>query len=180
MRPRARTGFDLTPYGHEMDNATAGLAKMNMILHDCSTAEIWRDNVLSSPHFKERDGRLKTFDFIVANPPFSFKSWTTGFNPVNDECGRFEFGVPPRKNGDFAFLLHILSTLKSTGKAAINLSHGVLFRGGAEADIRKNVVRRGYVEGIIGLPANLFYATGIPACIIVLDKENAAPARAFS
>ena len=171
---RSTAGLDLTLYGQEMDNATAALAKMNMILHDCATAEIWQDNVLSSPHFKERDGRLKTFDFIVANPPFSFKSWTTGFNPANDEYGRFEFGVPPRKNGDFAFLLHILSTLKSTGKAAINLPHGVLFRGGAEADIRRNIVRRGYIKGIIGLPANLFYGTSIPACIIVLDKENAA------
>ena len=98
----------------------------------------------------------------------------TGFNPANDEYGRFEFGIPPTKNGDFAFLLHILASLKSTGKAAVNLPHGVLFRGGAEADIRKNIVRRGYIKGIIGLPANLFYGTGIPACIIVLDKENAA------
>ena len=171
---KSATGLDLTLYGQEMDNATAALARMNMILHDCATAEIWQDNVLSSPHFKERDGRLKTFDFIVANPPFSFKSWTTGFNPANDEYGRFEFGVPPTKNGDFAFLLHILTTLKSTGKGAVNLPHGVLFRGGAEADIRKNIVRRGYIKGIIGLPANLFYGTGIPACIIVLDKENAA------
>src|SRR5947209_5875497 len=104
---RGKTGHDLTIYGQEMDNATKALAKMNMILHDCPTAEIWKDNVLASPHFKERDGRLKTFDFIVANPPFSFKSWTTGFNPANDEYGRFEFGVPPTKNGDFAFLLHI-------------------------------------------------------------------------
>jgi type I restriction enzyme M protein len=171
---KSTAGLDLTLYGQEMDNATAALARMNMILHGCPTAEIWKDNVLSNPHFKERDGRLKTFDFIVANPPFSFKSWTTGFNASNDEYGRFEFGVPPTKNGDFAFLLHILTTLKSTGKAAVNLPHGVLFRGGAEADIRKNIVRRGYVKGIIGLPANLFYGTGIPACIIVLDKENAA------
>jgi len=171
---KSTAGLDLTLYGQEMDNATAALARMNMILHGCPTAEIWKDNVLSNPHFKERDGHLKTFDFIVANPPFSFKSWTTGFNPANDEYGRFEFGIPPTKNGDFAFLLHILTTLKSTGKAAVNLPHGVLFRGGAEADIRKNIVRRGYVKGIIGLPANLFYGTGIPACIIVLDKENAA------
>jgi len=171
---KSRMGFDLAIYGQEMDNATAALAKMNMILHGCPTAEIWKDNVLSNPHFKERDGHLKTFDFIVANPPFSFKSWTTGFNPANDEFGRFEFGIPPTKNGDFAFLLHILTTLKSTGKAAVNLPHGVLFRGGAEADIRKNIVRRGYVKGIIGLPPNLFYGTSIPACIIVLDKENAA------
>jgi type I restriction enzyme M protein len=171
---KSTAGLDLPLYGQEMDNATAALAKMNMILHDCPTAEIRQDNVLASPHFKERNGSLKTFDYIVANPPFSFKSWTTGFNPANDEYNRFEFGVPPKKNGDFAFLLHILTTLKSNGKAAINLPHGVLFRGGAEADIRRNIVRRGYVKGIIGLPANLFYGTGIPACIIVLDKENAA------
>ncbi len=171
---KGTAGVDLTLYGQEMDNATAALAKMNMILHDCPTADIWKDNVLSSPHFKERNGHLKTFDFVVANPPFSFKSWTTGFNPANDEYGRFEFGVPPMKNGDFAFLLHILTTLKSTGKAAVNLPHGVLFRGNTEADIRREIVRRGYIKGIIGLPANLFYGTGIPACIIVLDKESAA------
>jgi type I restriction enzyme M protein len=171
---KSTAGLDLTLYGQEMDNATAALARMNMILHDCPTAEIWKDNVLSSPHFKERDGRLKTFDFMVANPPFSFKAWSTGFNPANDEYHRFEFGIPPAKNGDYAFLLHILTSLKSTGKAAVNLPHGVLFRGGAEADIRKNIVRRGYIKGIIGLPANLFYGTGIPACVIVLDKETAA------
>src|SRR3990172_1498103 len=137
---KSRTGFDLAIYGQEMDNATAALARMNMILHGCPTAEIWKDNVLSNPHFKERDGRLKLFDFIVANPPFSFKAWSTGFDPANDEYKRFEFGVPPAKNGDYAFLLHILTSLKSTGKAAVNLPHGVLFRGGAESDIRKNIV----------------------------------------
>src|SRR5437016_6221337 len=169
-----RTGLDLALYGQEMDNATSALARMNMILHDCPTAEIWQDNVLASPHFKENNGILKTFDFVVANPPFSFKAWTTGFNPAQDEFNRFAFGVPPKKNGDHAFLLHILTCLKSTGKAAVNLPHGVLFRGGAEAAIRREIVRRGYIKGIIGLPANLFYGTGIPACIIVLDKENAA------
>jgi type I restriction enzyme M protein len=117
---------------------------------------------------------LKQFDFIVANPPFSFKAWSTGFNPKEDEFKRFEFGIPPAKNGDFAFVLHILASLKSTGKAAVNLPHGVLFRGHAEADIRREIVRRGYIKGIIGLPPNLFYGTGIPACIMVLDKERAA------
>ena len=169
------TGHDLALYGQEMDNATAALARMNMILHDCVTAEIWKDNVLAAPHFKDAaTGRLKTFDFIVANPPFSFKAWSNGFDPSNDEFKRFEFGAPPQKNGDLAFVLHILTCLKSTGKAAVNLPHGVLFRGGAEATIRREIVRRGYIKGIIGLPANLFYGTGIPACILVLDKENAA------
>lgn len=156
------------------DNATAALAKMNMILHNCPTAEIWQGNVLASPHFKQPNGTLKTFDFVVANPPFSFKAWSNGFSPAEDEFKRFAFGIPPAKNGDLAFLLHILACLKSTGKAAVNLPHGVLFRGNAEADIRREIVRRGYIKGIIGLPANLFYGTGIPACIVVLDKENAA------
>src|SRR5205814_3413958 len=133
-----------------------------------------QDNVLAHPYFKQANGSLATFDFIVANPPFSFKAWRSGFKPAEDEFRRFEFGVPPAKNGDLAFLLHILASLKSTGKAAVNLPHGVLFRGGAEAVIRREIVRRGYIKGIIGLPANLFYGTGIPACIIVLDKENAA------
>jgi len=172
---KSRTGHDLALYGQEMDNATTALAKMNMILHDCPTAEIWNDNVLASPHFKDaKTGLLKTFDFVVANPPFSFKAWSNGLNPNNDAFKRFDFGVPPTKNGDLAFVLHILTCLKSTGKAAVNLPHGVLFRGGAEANIRKEIVRRGYIKGIVGLPANLFYGTGIPACILVLDKEEAA------
>jgi type I restriction enzyme M protein len=167
------TGLDLAVYGQEMDNATSALARMNMILHDCPTAEIWKDNVLASPHFKSQGGALKTFDFVVANPPFSFKAWSNGFDPAEDEFQRFAFGVPPAKNGDLAFLLHILTCLKSTGKAAVNLPHGILFRGHAEAAIRREIVRRGYIKGIIGLPANLFYGTSIPACIVVLDKENA-------
>jgi len=174
---KSRTGLDLALYGQEMDNATAALAKMNMILHDCPTAEIWKDNVLASPHFKEKGGGLKTFDFVVANPPFSFKSWSNGFSPADDEFNRFIYGVPPTRNGDLAFLLHILTSLKSTGKAVVNLPHGVLFRAGAEGIIRRDIVRRGYVKGIIGLPANLFYGTSIPACLVVLDKENAEARR---
>jgi len=170
---KGRTGLDLALYGQEMDNATKALARMNMILHDCPTAEIWQDNSLSSPRFKGTDGRLKTFDFVVANPPFSTKAWSNGFHPEADEFKRFEFGIPPKKNGDYAFLLHILTCLKSTGKGAVILPHGVLFRGNVEAAIRREIVKRGYVKGIIGLPANLFYGTGIPACILVLDKENA-------
>lgn len=169
-----RTGLDLALYGQEMDNATSALARMNMVLHDCPTAEIWQDNTLSHPHFKQTDGSLQTFDFVVANFPFSVKSWTSGLDPANDLFGRFDYGTPPAKNGDYAFLLHILTSLKSTGKGAVIHPHGVLFRGGAEAAIRKNLVRRGFIKGIIGLPANLFYGTGIPACILVLDKEGAA------
>ena len=164
----------MTTYGQEMDNATAALAKMNMILHDNPTAEIWQDNALAHPHFKQKDGSLKTFGFVVANPPFSTKAWSNGFDPVNDQYGRFAAGIPPAKNGDYAFLLHILRSLKSTGKGAVILPHGVLFRGNAEGEIRRNLIRRGVIKGIIGLPANLFYGTGIPACIVVLDKEHAS------
>jgi type I restriction enzyme M protein len=163
----------VTIYGQEMDNATAALAKMNMILHDNPTAEIWQDNTLSNPHFKNPDGSLKTFDFAVANPPFSTKSWSSGIDPEHDEFSRFTDGIPPRKNGDYAFLQHLIHSLKSTGKGAIILPHGVLFRGNVEGEIRRNLIRKGYIKGIIGLPANLFYGTGIPACIIVIDKENA-------
>lgn len=162
----------VTIYGQEMDNATAALAKMNMILHDRPSGEIWQDNTLTKPHFKDKNGNLKTFDYTVANPPFSTKAWSNGLDPANDEYKRFEDGIPPKKNGDYAFLLHMIKSLKSTGKGAIILPHGVLFRGGAEGEIRKNIIRKGYVKGIIGLPTNLFFGTGIPACIIVLDKEN--------
>lgn len=161
-------------YGQEMDNATAALARMNMILHDNPEAEIWKDNTLSEPHYLEKNGQLKQFDYAVANPPFSTSAWKSGFDAEHDLFGRFEDGMPPEKNGDYAFLQHLLRSLKSTGKGAIILPHGVLFRGGAEGVIRKNLISKGYIKGIIGLPANLFYGTGIPACIIVLDKENAA------
>ena len=171
---RNSTGVDLTIYGQEMDNATAALARMNMVLHDCPTAEIWQANTLSSPHFKDSMGGLKTFDFVVANFPFSVKNWTSGLDPANDLHNRFEYGIPPAKNGDYAFLLHILKSLKSTGKGAVIHPHGVLFRGGAEAVIRKRLVQQGVIKGIIGLPANLFFGTGIPACLLVVDKEGAA------
>ena len=173
---KANTGLDLAVYGQEMDNATAALSRMNMILHNCPTAEIFPNySTLSSPAFRnEKDlSKLKTFDFVVANPPFSTKSWSNGLDPLHDEFDRFAYGIPPAKNGDYAFLLHILASLKSTGKGAVILPHGVLFRGGSEGGIRKEIISRGFIKAIIGLPANLFYGTGIPAAIIVLDKEGA-------
>lgn len=164
----------LTLYGQEKDIATKGLAIMNMWLHGYPEATIAGKNTLASPQFKEADGLLKRFDFVVANPPFSLKNWSSGLSPMNDEFNRFRgYGIPPEKNGDYAFLLHIIASLKSTGKSAVILPHGVLFRGNAEAEIRRNLIERKYIKGIIGLPSNLFYGTGIPACIIVVDKENA-------
>jgi type I restriction enzyme M protein len=163
----------VTLYGQESDGPTAGLAYMNMVLHGSPTADIKQGNTLANPLFTE-NGQLKTFDYVVANPPFSDKRWSTGLDPLNDPHERFKhIGVPPPKQGDYAYLLHIVRSLKSQGKGACILPHGVLFRGNAEAEIRKNLIRRGYIKGIIGLPANLFYGTGIPACIVVLDKEGA-------
>ena len=163
----------VTLNGQEKDAATSGLARMNMILHNNPTALILQGNTLADPKFKDGD-TLKTFDFVVANPPFSDKRWSTGLDLLNDQFERFiSFGTPPAKQGDYAYLLHIVRSLKSTGKGACVLPHGVLFRGNAESDIRRNLVRKGYIKGIIGLPANLFYGTGIPACIVVIDKEDA-------
>lgn len=169
-------GKPISVFGQEMDVATASLARMNMILHNNPTAVIKQGNTLANPLFKDNNGRLKTFDYVVANPPFSYKSWSNGVNIAEEkqEGGRFYgYGVPPAKNGDYAFLLHLIKSLRSKGKAVVVLPHGVLFRGNAEAEIRQNLIRKGIMKGIIGLPANLFYGTGIPACLIVLDKENA-------
>ncbi len=163
----------VTIYGQEKDATTSGLARMNMILHDNPTALIAQGNTLADPKFKKGE-TLETFDYVVANPPFSDKRWSTGIDPLKDPHDRFQpFGVPPNKQGDFAYLLHIVRSLKSTGKGACILPHGVLFRGNAEAEIRRNLIRKGYIKGIIGLPPNLFYGTGIPACIILIDKEDA-------
>jgi len=149
------------------------MARMNMILHNNPTALVLQGNTLTDPKFKE-GSTLKTFDYVIANPPFSDKRWSTGLDPLTDPYERFKpFGTPPGKQGDYAYLLHIIRSLKSTGRGACILPHGVLFRGNAEADIRRNLVRKGYIKGIIGLPANLFYGTGIPACIVVVDKYEA-------
>ncbi|OOQ24570.1 type I restriction-modification system subunit M [Helicobacter pylori] len=172
----------LTIYGQEKDISTTALCKMNMILHNSADADIAKggSSTLSNPLFTTENGMLKTFDYVVANPPFSLKNWTDGLSidpkskqVINDRFNRFEDGTPPEKNGDFAFLLHIIKSLKNTGKGAVILPHGVLFRGNAEGSIRKNLLLKGYIKGVIGLAPNLFYGTSIPACVIVLDKENA-------
>lgn len=162
-------------YGQEYDITTVGLAKMNMILHGYETYDIRSGDTLNNPQFI-KDDNLTTFSYAVANPPFSQKSWLKSAK-TNDKYERWNehmIGVPPEKNGDYAFLLHIIRSLKDKGKGACILPHGVLFRGNAEADIRKYLIKRGYIKGIIGLPSNLFYGTGIPACIIIIDKEDAA------
>ena len=165
---------EVSIYGQEKDITTVGLAIMNMYLHNCTMAEIKQGNTIAKPQYTtNNDTVLETFDYVVANPPFSTKAWASGIKPNEDVYGRFELGVPPEKNGDYAFLLHILKSMKQTGLGAVILPHGVLFRGNAEAIIRQNIVNKRWIKGIISLPANLFYGTGIPACIIVLDKSEA-------
>ena len=173
LKVAAEAAKNITLEGQEMDVTTAGLARLNMILHDFPTANVLTGNTLSSPKFLDGQ-QLRTYDYVVANPPFSVKTWSTGLTPSADPYQRFAWGEPPKKQGDYAFLLHIIRSLKSTGKGACILPHGVLFRGNAEAVIRQQLVRFGYLKAIIGLPGNLFYGTGIPACILVLDKENAS------
>ena len=173
LKVAAEAGTHITLEGQEMDVTTAGLARMNMILHDFPTASILTGNTLAEPKFKDGE-QLRTYDFVVANPPFSVKTWSTGLTPENDPFQRFAWGVPPAKQGDYAFLLHIIRSMKAAGQGACILPHGVLFRGNAEAAIRRQLVRSGILKAVIGLPANLFYGTGIPACILVLDKAGAA------
>ena len=172
LKVAAQAGKRITLEGQEKDVTTAGLARMNMILHDFPTANVVAGNTLTSPKFLDGT-RLRTYDYVVANPPFSDKSWSTGLTPSADPYQRFGWGEPPPKQGDYAYLLHIIRSLKSTGKGACILPHGVLFRGNAEGVIRRHLVISRYLKGIIGLPPNLFYGTGIPACILVLAKEGA-------
>ena len=164
----------VTIYGQEKDTSTAGLAKMNLILHQKGTGDIKKGNTLTDPKFTDSFGQLKKFDFVVMNPPFSDKSWSDGLKADADPYYRFEgFGIPPEKNGDYAWFLHVIKSLNDTGKAGIVMPHGVLFRGNAEETIRLAVLKTHYIKGIISLPANLFYGTGIPACLVFIDKENA-------
>ena len=170
LKVAAEAPRGITIYGQEKDNATWALSKMNMILHGNEDRRDREGRHDHQPAVHQGRPSCSTFDFAVCNPPFSVKSWSNG---LENEFGRFEYGRPPEKNGDYAFLLHVLKSLKSTGKAAIILPHGVLFRGNAEGTIRTRLLKQGFIKGVIGLPANLFYGTGIPACIVILDKENA-------
>lgn len=159
-------------FGQEKDSSTAALAKLNMLLHGISSADIKVGDTLADPQFKQY-GMVSTFDVCVANPPFSMKNWLAS-GMENDQYNRWTASLlPPAKCGDYAFLLHLISSMKADeGRGACILPHGVLFRGNAEYDIRKHIVKEHYIKGIIGLPPNIFFGTGIPASIIIIDKKN--------
>lgn len=174
LRAMAETPNGATPYGQEKDNATASLAILNMLLHGVEISYIEQGDTINDPKFVSA-GNLKTFDVCVANPPFSTKEWL-GDAGEDDIYHRWNRNLcAPAKCGDYAFLQHFIASMKpETGRGACILPHGVLFRGNAEYDIRKSIVDNGYIEGIVGLPANVFFGTGIPACIIMLNKKDAA------
>ncbi len=173
-------------YGQEVNGSSVAMAKMNMYIHEISDAKIAWGDTLANPIFKDDDGNLLTFDAIVANMPFSKDKWAAGFNPGGESSGkekkefkmeatldkfhRFDWGVPPASKGDWAFLLHMISSLAIGGRIAAVAPHGVLFRGAAEGRIRQRVIEENLLDAVIGLPENLFYGTSIPACILVFKK----------
>ncbi len=177
LRAKAEAKHGVSLNGQESDVSTIGMAKMNMILHGEQTADLRHGDTINDPqHYEIKDASLQQFDYVIANPPFSQKSWLKSAC-AEDKYKRWgnniNIGVPPEKCGDYAFLLHIIKSMTHDGMGACILPHGVLFRGNAEADIRKYIIKQHYIKGIIGLPGNLFFGTGIPACILILDKAHA-------
>lgn len=161
---------NLQLYGQEINLSTWAIAKLNMLLHDAKGATILKGDTIRDP--KNREGAtLMTFDKVIANPPFSLKNWGKDIAETN-QYNRFNYGVPPKSYGDFAFVEHMIASMNSKGKMATVVPHGVLFRGGAEGKIRKNMLQDDLFEAIIGLPSNLFYGTGIPAAVIVMNKDK--------
>ncbi len=159
-------------YGQEQNLATFAIAKINMFLHGLDSADIRRGDTLANPQFLNQQGGLQTFDIVVANPPYSIKDWE--YEAFKTKFGRLEgYDAPPDKNADYAFVLHIIKSMNTNGRAGIVLPHGVLTRGNAEARIREQILRNDLVEAIIALPPKLFYGTGIPAVVVILNKNKA-------
>jgi len=173
---------DLSLYGQEMNLGTYAICKMNMFLHGFDNATIRWGDTIRNPKLKEGDALMK-FDTVVANPPFSLDKWgkvedkdgektTISYDPETDKYNRFWRGVPPKSKGDWAFICHMIETLNEQGKAGVVVPHGVLFRGSSEGKIRQKTIEENLLEAVIGLPANLFFGTGIPAAIMVFNKAK--------
>ncbi|MBW1784906.1 MAG: type I restriction-modification system subunit M [Deltaproteobacteria bacterium] len=162
---------DFSLYGQEMNGSTWALCKMNMFLHGMDASHIEWEDTIRHPQFLEGDALMK-FDVVVANPPFSLDKWGQEI-AAEDRYGRFFRGIPPKSKGDWAFILHMLATtIEGKGRVGVVVPHGVLFRGGQEGKIREAVIRENLLEAVIGLPANLFYGTGIPAALMIFDKAR--------
>jgi type I restriction enzyme M protein len=159
-------------YGQEAIGSTWALAKMNMFLHGEDNHRIEWGDTIRNPKLLDKEDQLKHFDVVVANPPFSLEKWGHGTAEA-DKFGRFRRGIPPKTKGDYAFILHMVETMKpKTGRMAVVAPHGVLFRGGSEGQIRRKLVEENLLDTVIGLPDKLFYGTGIPAAILVLRKNK--------
>jgi type I restriction enzyme M protein len=159
-------------YGQEQELATFAIARINMFLHGLDSADIRRGDTLANPQFLNQQGGLQTFDIVVANPPYSIKDYE--WEAFKNKFGRIEgYDAPPEKNADYAFVLHIIKSMNTNGRAGIVLPHGVLTRGNAEARIREQILKNDLVEAIVALPPKLFYGTGIPAVVIILNKNKA-------
>lgn len=165
----SRQASDARLFGQEKNAQTYSLCKINMLLNDLDASIEWGDTIRNPKHVV--DGKLRTFDFIVANPPFSLDKWGYEY-ALNDAYGRFIFGLPQKGNGDFAFVLHMLSCLNPGGTIGTILPHGILFRSGKEAIIRKNILDRNLFDAVISLPKNVFYGTSMPACILIFKKDK--------
>jgi len=164
--------LNLSLFGQEKNIGTWGICKMNMLLHGFPDADIRKGDTIRDPKLLV-DRQLMLFDRVIANPPFSLDKW--GIEVAeNDGFGRFRHGVPPKTRGDFAFVQHMVATLNQKGKLGVVVPHGVLFRGAAEGKIREAMIKEDLIEAIIGLPPNLFYGTGIPAAIIIINKNKPA------
>ncbi|MFS0558217.1 type I restriction-modification system subunit M [Brevibacillus sp. 179-C9.3 HS] len=162
----------LTLYGQEKNLGTWSIAKMNLLLHNLPDHTIVKGDTIREPKLVE-DGEIMMFDRVIANPPFSLKEWGRD-EAVNDPYGRFQYGIPPKNAGDYAFIQHMIASLKAEGKAGVVMPHGVLFRGGAEGSIRQGLLEADFLEAVVGLPSNLFYGTGIPACVLIFNRNKAA------
>ncbi|PIR85224.1 type I restriction-modification system subunit M [Candidatus Kaiserbacteria bacterium CG10_big_fil_rev_8_21_14_0_10_45_20] len=159
-------------YGQEINLGTFAIAKINMFLHGLDSADIQRGDTLANPKFLNSDGSLKTFDIVVANYPFAINDWTDEMFK-NDKYGRRDgYDMPPKKTADYAFLLHIIKSMNSNGRAGVVNPHGVLFRGGAEGRIREQILKNDLIEAVIALPSKLFYGAAIPAAVIIFNKNK--------
>lgn len=161
---------NLSFYGQEKNRSTWAICKMNMLLHGIIDSQIEKGDTIRNPKFVQ-DGHLLLFDMVIANPPFSLSNWGVEI-AENDLYSRFRFGIPSKNYGDFAFLQHMLTTLRPNGRLGVIFPHGVLFRGGAEKKIREALVDNDLLEAIIGLAPNLFYGTSIPAVILLINKQK--------
>lgn len=170
LRRHGKNSNNLTLYGQEKNLGTWAICKMNMLLHGIQGQFIEKGDTIRDPKLRDDDG-LKQFDRVIANPPFSLDQWGREI-AENDPYGRFRYGVPPKTKGDLAFVQHMIATTARNGMVGVVMPHGVLFRGAAEGEIRQGILQEDLVEAVVGLPPNLFYGTGIPAAILVLNKDK--------